>query len=77
MGALESGNELIDFEEKMHRHRQYIFSLAYRLAGRREEAEDLTQETFLAAWKARKQLRNQEAVDEQWFQKVLEVVRRN
>jgi len=69
MEDLESRNELIEFEEKVRRHRQYIFSLAYRLTGHREEAEDLTQETFLNAWKARKQLRIQEAILS-WLRKI-------
>jgi len=59
----------IDFEETVRKHRHYIFSLAYRLTGRREEAEDLAQETFLAAWEARTQLRERSAVLP-WLRKI-------
>jgi len=38
----------IDFKETVRKHRQYIFSLSYRLTGQQEEAGDLAQETFLA-----------------------------
>ncbi len=37
----------VDFEALFLAHYQSVFRLAYRLAGTREAAEDLTQETFL------------------------------
>jgi RNA polymerase sigma-70 factor, ECF subfamily len=38
-----------------------VYRFALRLTGRRQEAEDLTQETFLHAWRRRRQLRDPNA----------------
>ena len=35
----------------MRRHRPRLFSLAYRLTGQRETAEDVVQETFIGAFR--------------------------
>lgn len=40
------------FGQLIDRHAMAIVNLAYRMAGNRAEAEDLAQETFLAAFKA-------------------------
>ncbi|SFW76051.1 RNA polymerase subunit sigma-70 [Amycolatopsis australiensis] len=42
-----------DFEALVERHRREIQVHCYRMLGSLTEAEDLTQETFLRAWKAR------------------------
>ncbi len=39
-----------DFSELMRHHQAVVFRLAYRILGRREEAEDAVQETFLRAY---------------------------
>src|SRR4051794_23646448 len=39
-----------DFRLLVDRHQQSIFRFAFGLLGNREEAEDVTQETFLAAF---------------------------
>jgi RNA polymerase sigma-70 factor (ECF subfamily) len=39
------------FGELLERHEREIFAYALRLSGRREDAEDLYQETFLAAFR--------------------------
>jgi len=36
-------------DEIIHRHHEAIYGFLYKLTGRREDAEDLTQETFLLA----------------------------
>ena len=36
------------FEELIKRHESRVFRLLYRMMGSREDAEDLTQETFLS-----------------------------
>ena len=40
------------FSRLVERHHRRIFNTAYRMVGDREAAADLTQETFLAAWRA-------------------------
>ena len=43
VGSAEAADEII------HRHHEAIYAFLYKLTGRREDAEDLTQETFLLA----------------------------
>jgi RNA polymerase sigma-70 factor (ECF subfamily) len=45
-----------------------LFRFAYRLAGRRDQAEDLVQETFYHAWRSMDSLRDQERVRPWLFQ---------
>lgn len=40
-----------DYRELMQRHQAAVFRLAYRILGRREEAEDAAQETFVKAYR--------------------------
>ena len=40
------------FEELVVRHQELVFSLAYKLTGNREMANDVAQESFIRAWKA-------------------------
>jgi RNA polymerase sigma-70 factor (ECF subfamily) len=40
------------FEELVERHQRFAFNVAYRVLGERREAEDITQEAFLRAWRA-------------------------
>ena len=40
------------FEELVIRHQDLVFSLAYKLTGNREMANDVAQEAFIRAWKA-------------------------
>src|SRR5207248_9745126 len=42
-----------DFETVVERHRREIQVHCYRMLGSLSDAEDLAQETFLRAWKAR------------------------
>ena len=42
----------IAFEELVRRHQELVFSLAYKLTGNRELANDVAQEAFIRAWKA-------------------------
>ncbi len=39
------------FEELMLQHQTQVYNLCYRMTGNAEDAEDMTQETFLKAWK--------------------------
>ena len=40
------------FEQLVIRHQELVFSLAYKLTGNREMANDVAQESFIRAWKA-------------------------
>ena len=40
------------FEQLVIRHQELVFSLAYKLTGKREMANDVAQESFIRAWKA-------------------------
>ena len=40
------------FEQLVIRHQDSVFSLAYKLTGNREMANDVAQEAFIRAWKA-------------------------
>ena len=40
------------FEQLVVRHQDLVFSLAYKLTGNREMANDVAQESFIRAWKA-------------------------
>lgn len=42
----------ITLEQLVDRYQDLVFSLCYRMVGNYCEAQDLTQETFLAAWRA-------------------------
>ncbi len=44
------------FEALLSAYERPIFSYAYRLLGRREDAEDITQETFVRLWRYRRRL---------------------
>ena len=40
------------FEELVKRHQDLVFSLSFKLTGKRELANDVAQEAFIRAWKA-------------------------
>ena len=40
------------FEQLVIRHQELVFSLAYKLTGNRQMANDVAQESFIRAWKA-------------------------
>lgn len=49
--AMLQRRELGAIEELYDRHHRLALALAYRVVGDRESAEDVVQETFLAAWR--------------------------
>lgn len=48
---LVASNDADAFEVILERHADAMFSLAYRMCGRRSLAEDIAQEVFLALWR--------------------------
>jgi RNA polymerase sigma-70 factor (ECF subfamily) len=56
VAAATAGDELA-FSELVHRHGRELRAHCYRMLGSYEDAEDLTQETFLRAWRGRESFR--------------------
>ena len=46
----EKGGDRAAFEELMRAYSGFVYSLAFRMLGKRADAEDVFQETFLRAW---------------------------
>ena len=56
------------FLELVHEHKARVYQHTLYLLGNREDAEDITQETFITAWKHRNTLRPKTA--RSWVAKV-------
>ena len=56
MTGMQDRKEKIDFETVLMSERPRLVRLCAWLAGNREAAEDLAQETLIAAWKSREQM---------------------
>jgi RNA polymerase sigma-70 factor, ECF subfamily len=50
--AAAAGGDLAAFERLYRQFSPRVFGLCLRLTGQREAAEDCTQESFVAAWRA-------------------------
>lgn len=50
--APRAGGVLLTWEEIVERHHAQVYRLAWRLTGNREDAEDLTQETFVRVFRS-------------------------
>lgn len=59
----------VSMEEIVEKYSTYIFSIAYKLSGNTEQAEDITQETFIKAWKHLDELKDQNAL-KQWLRTI-------
>jgi RNA polymerase sigma-70 factor (ECF subfamily) len=60
MEMCHKNNSIYSFEQLALPHMSLIYRLAYRLSGNREDAEDLTQDTFRIAFEKFDQLRDKE-----------------
>ncbi|MDR3392007.1 MAG: sigma-70 family RNA polymerase sigma factor [Sulfuriferula sp.] len=58
------------FAEWVRLHQPFLYRAAWALSGERGAAQDLVQETFALAWRARKQLREGVAV-QAWLYQIL------
>ncbi len=66
----KSGNTVMGkFEDIVTSHQRYIFNLAFRLCSNSEDADDLTQETFLKAMESFDQFRG-EANIRTWLSRI-------
>src|SRR2546421_8540796 len=61
------------FEELVRRTARLVFARAYLECGRYERAEDLTQETYLLAWRRIRQI-NEPATFRAWLMSILHSV---
>lgn len=52
----------MDFDSIIDRYEKPIYNLIYRLVGDRDEAADITQETFVAAYKSLPEFRNESTI---------------
>ena len=57
------------FEQLVIRHQDLVFSLAYKLTGNREMANDVAQEAFIRAWKAIEKFRG-ESTFSTWIDRI-------
>ncbi|MBI5416862.1 RNA polymerase sigma factor [Candidatus Poribacteria bacterium] len=47
------------FKELFETHKNMVFNVCFRISGNREEAEDITQDVFITAYKSLKQFRSE------------------
>ena len=64
---LSGGGDARAFAALYDRHGRAAYSLAYRMMGERQAAEDLTQEAFLEVWRAAKSYRAERGSVRTWI----------
>ena len=57
-----SERELSDFDALVEEHSSFVYNLAFRMMGNREEAEDVAQDAFLSAFRAFDRFRGESRV---------------
>jgi RNA polymerase sigma-70 factor, ECF subfamily len=65
----QRGNEAA-FEQLVLRHQRYVFNVAYRVLSDYDEAEDITQEAFVRAWRGLSSFRG-EAKFTTWLYRIV------
>jgi RNA polymerase sigma-70 factor (ECF subfamily) len=65
--SLTDGGDAQAFAALYDRHKRVAYSLAYRMMGERQAAEDLVQEAFLRAWRAAGSYRVERASVRTWM----------
>ena len=66
----KSGNSQREFEKLVERTQRQAYNMAYRLTGNRDDAEDLTQEAYLRAYRSFGTY-NRQMPFENWFFRIL------
>jgi RNA polymerase sigma-70 factor (ECF subfamily) len=61
--------DLVAFEELMHARTDAIYRLSFAIVGDEADARDATQETFIAAWRRIRELRDPDRFDA-WLQRI-------
>ena len=59
----------VSMNEIVETYSTYIYTIAYKLTGKMEQAEDIAQETFIKAWKHLDELKDQTAL-KQWLRTI-------
>lgn len=60
----------LDFEAVVAKYGKQVYNIAYRMVGDKHEAEDLTQEAFLRAYKSLASLKEDDLVD-RWLYRIV------
>ena len=69
--SLTDGGDAQAFAALYDRHSRVAYSLAYRMMGERQAAEDLVQEAFLKVWRAARSYRVERASVRTWILSIL------
>jgi RNA polymerase sigma-70 factor, ECF subfamily len=69
--SLADGGNTQAFAALYDRHARVAYSLAYRMMGERQAAEDLVQEAFLKVWRATGSYRGEKATVRTWILSIL------
>ena len=79
MKTKETDNSIIErillgdksgYRDLANRHKDYAFTVAYKIAGTREDAEEIAQDAFIQAFQALGSF-NQEAKFTTWFYRIV------
>ncbi|MCM8772058.1 MAG: sigma-70 family RNA polymerase sigma factor [Candidatus Omnitrophica bacterium] len=70
-------NGLKSFEELVEKYERFVYGIAYRFLNNSQDAEDITQEVFLIAFRKMKSLRNSDSLTNWIYKITLNLLRKN
>lgn len=70
LSHMKTRTSTIDFDAVVTKHGRQVYNVAYRMVGDKYEAEDLTQEAFLRAYKSLGSLKEDDLVD-RWLYRIV------